>query len=108
MCVVHDVWIQLYQLISNLQAVVVSIDPRRVYVKDPNDVQLKTIRVSSQGEVLSFLLCFPLIYCYSIDLYAVLYIGAIYFCGKENVLKTAVGEFVPLSSLTKKPFLRAV
>ncbi|KAL2956508.1 hypothetical protein AAZX31_18G089900 [Glycine max] len=31
------------------QAVVVSIDPRRVYVKDPNDVQLKTIRVSSPG-----------------------------------------------------------
>ncbi|KAK7387102.1 hypothetical protein VNO78_27612 [Psophocarpus tetragonolobus] len=31
------------------QAVMVSIDPRRVYVKDPNDVQLKTIRVSSLG-----------------------------------------------------------
>ncbi|RDX94393.1 Imidazole glycerol phosphate synthase hisHF, chloroplastic [Mucuna pruriens] len=31
------------------QAVVVSIDPRRVYVKDPKDVQLKTIRVSSPG-----------------------------------------------------------
>ncbi|KAH1154052.1 hypothetical protein AAZX31_18G103200 [Glycine max] len=31
------------------QAVVVSIDPRRVYVKDPNDLQLKTIRVSSPG-----------------------------------------------------------
>eukprot|EP00256_Glycine_max_P067865 XP_025982460.1 imidazole glycerol phosphate synthase hisHF, chloroplastic [Glycine max] len=31
------------------QAVVVSIVPRRVYVKDPNDVQLKTIRVSSPG-----------------------------------------------------------
>ncbi|KAL5177978.1 Disease resistance protein RPM1 [Glycine soja] len=28
---------------------VVSIDPRRVYVKDPNDVQLKTIRVSNSG-----------------------------------------------------------
>lgn len=53
-CGAHDVWIQLYLLMSNLQAVVVSIDPRRVYVKDPNDVQLKTIRVSSQGEVLSF------------------------------------------------------
>ncbi|CAJ1964075.1 unnamed protein product [Sphenostylis stenocarpa] len=31
------------------QAVVVSIDPRRVYVKDPNDVKLKTIRVSNPG-----------------------------------------------------------
>ncbi|WVY92741.1 hypothetical protein V8G54_031829 [Vigna mungo] len=31
------------------QAVVVSIDPRRVYVKDPNDVQLKTVRVSNPG-----------------------------------------------------------
>ncbi|XP_027341438.1 imidazole glycerol phosphate synthase hisHF, chloroplastic isoform X2 [Abrus precatorius] len=31
------------------QAVVVSIDPRRVYVKDPNDVQFKTVRVSSLG-----------------------------------------------------------
>ncbi|XP_047157981.1 imidazole glycerol phosphate synthase hisHF, chloroplastic isoform X2 [Vigna umbellata] len=31
------------------QAVVVSIDPRRVYVKDPNDVQLKTVRVSNLG-----------------------------------------------------------
>lgn len=31
------------------QAVVVSIDPRRVYIKDPNDVQLKTVRVSSLG-----------------------------------------------------------
>ncbi|KAK7333477.1 hypothetical protein VNO80_30251 [Phaseolus coccineus] len=31
------------------QAVVVSIDPRRVYLKDPNDVQLKTVRVSNLG-----------------------------------------------------------
>ncbi|KAK7316780.1 hypothetical protein RJT34_00496 [Clitoria ternatea] len=31
------------------QAVVVSIDPRRVYVKNPQDVQFKTIRVSSLG-----------------------------------------------------------
>ncbi|KAK7305148.1 hypothetical protein VNO77_43048 [Canavalia gladiata] len=31
------------------QAVVVSIDPRRVYVKDTNDVQFKTTRVSSLG-----------------------------------------------------------
>ncbi|KAG2394678.1 Imidazole glycerol phosphate synthase [Vigna angularis] len=31
------------------QAVVVSIDPRRVYVKDPNDVLLKTVRVSNLG-----------------------------------------------------------
>ncbi|KAK8693312.1 hypothetical protein V6N13_070901 [Hibiscus sabdariffa] len=31
------------------QAVVVSIDPRRVYVKDPNDVQFKTIRVTKPG-----------------------------------------------------------
>jgi len=33
--------------------VVVSIDPRRVYVKDPNDVQLKTVRVSNPGEDLA-------------------------------------------------------
>ncbi|OIW02880.1 hypothetical protein TanjilG_29656 [Lupinus angustifolius] len=31
------------------QAVVVSIDPRRVYVKDPEDVQFKTVRVSTLG-----------------------------------------------------------
>ncbi|KAG4399879.1 hypothetical protein GLYMA_08G317551v4 [Glycine max] len=45
------VWNQLstFQLIFNLQAVVVSIDPRRVHVKDHNDVQLQTIRVSNSG-----------------------------------------------------------
>ncbi|KHG04613.1 hypothetical protein F383_29249 [Gossypium arboreum] len=31
------------------QAVVVSIDPRRVYVKSPNDVKLKTIQVTKPG-----------------------------------------------------------
>ncbi|KAL4190421.1 hypothetical protein AMTRI_Chr07g24730 [Amborella trichopoda] len=31
------------------QAVVVSIDPRRVYLKSPNDVEFKTIRVMSPG-----------------------------------------------------------
>ncbi|KAL5712303.1 Imidazole glycerol phosphate synthase hisHF [Ranunculus cassubicifolius] len=31
------------------QAVVVSIDPRRVYVKNPDDVEFKTIRVSNPG-----------------------------------------------------------
>ncbi|KAL8033534.1 hypothetical protein ABFX02_13G165600 [Erythranthe guttata] len=31
------------------QAVVVSIDPRRVYLKDPNDVELKSVRVSKPG-----------------------------------------------------------
>ncbi|OMO78158.1 Histidine biosynthesis, HisF [Corchorus capsularis] len=31
------------------QAVVVSIDPRRVYVKSPNDVQFKTVRVAKPG-----------------------------------------------------------
>ncbi|KAI4307985.1 hypothetical protein L6164_031106 [Bauhinia variegata] len=31
------------------QAVVVSIDPRRIYVKNPDDVEFKTTRVSSQG-----------------------------------------------------------
>ncbi|KAE9606363.1 hypothetical protein Lal_00013641 [Lupinus albus] len=31
------------------QAVVVSIDPRRVYVKDPQGVQFKTVRVSTLG-----------------------------------------------------------
>jgi hypothetical protein len=52
-----DIWIQLiiYQLIFNLQAVVVSIDPRRVYINNPNDVQFQTIKVSSPGEVFSFL-----------------------------------------------------
>jgi len=42
-----------FLLIFILQAVVVSIDPRRVYVKDPNDVQLKTVRVSNPGEDLA-------------------------------------------------------
>ena len=37
---------------------VVSIDPRRVYVKDPNDVQLKTIRVSNLGEDLAVFFSF--------------------------------------------------
>ncbi|KAL8469952.1 hypothetical protein ACS0TY_032713 [Phlomoides rotata] len=31
------------------QAVVVSIDPRRVYLKDPNDVEFKSVRVSKPG-----------------------------------------------------------
>ncbi|OMO89892.1 Histidine biosynthesis, HisF [Corchorus olitorius] len=31
------------------QAVVVSIDPRRVYVKSPNDVQFKTVRLTKPG-----------------------------------------------------------
>ncbi|GMI80280.1 HIS HF [Hibiscus trionum] len=31
------------------QAVVVSIDPRRVYLKSPNDVEFKTIRVTKPG-----------------------------------------------------------
>lgn len=31
------------------QAVVVSIDPRRVYINNPNDVQFQTIKVSSPG-----------------------------------------------------------
>ncbi|CAL5202213.1 unnamed protein product [Lathyrus oleraceus] len=31
------------------QAVVVSIDPRRVYINDSNDVQFQTIRISSPG-----------------------------------------------------------
>ncbi|XP_028803403.1 imidazole glycerol phosphate synthase hisHF, chloroplastic isoform X2 [Neltuma alba] len=31
------------------QAVVVSIDPRRVYIKNPNDVQFKAIKVSNLG-----------------------------------------------------------
>jgi len=41
----------IYQFIFNLQAVVVSIDPRRVYINNPNDVQFQTIKVSSPGEV---------------------------------------------------------
>ncbi|KAF4365226.1 hypothetical protein F8388_017792 [Cannabis sativa] len=32
-----------------LQAVVVSIDPRRVYINDPNDVEFKTVRVTNRG-----------------------------------------------------------
>jgi imidazole glycerol-phosphate synthase len=31
------------------QAVVVSIDPRRVYAKSPEDVPFKTVKVSSKG-----------------------------------------------------------
>ncbi|KAF4352998.1 hypothetical protein F8388_020339 [Cannabis sativa] len=31
------------------QAVVVSIDPRRVYINDPNDVEFKTVRVTNRG-----------------------------------------------------------
>uniref|UniRef100_A0A803PSE2 Transposase-associated domain-containing protein n=1 Tax=Cannabis sativa TaxID=3483 RepID=A0A803PSE2_CANSA len=31
-----------------LQAVVVSIDPRRVYINDPNDVEFKTVRVTNR------------------------------------------------------------
>lgn len=31
------------------QAVVVSIDPRRVYVKDPSDVEFKTVRLTNPG-----------------------------------------------------------
>lgn len=33
-----------------LQAVVVSIDPRRVYLKNPEDVGFKTIRVTNPGK----------------------------------------------------------
>lgn len=33
-----------------LQAVVVSIDPRRVYLKDPNDVKFEATRVSNPGK----------------------------------------------------------
>ncbi|KAI9071608.1 hypothetical protein K1719_046430 [Acacia pycnantha] len=35
--------------VYGIQAVVVSIDPRRVYIKNPNDVQFKTIKVSNLG-----------------------------------------------------------
>ncbi|XP_062077643.1 imidazole glycerol phosphate synthase hisHF, chloroplastic [Humulus lupulus] len=31
------------------QAVVVSIDPRRVYINDPNDVEFKTVKVTNTG-----------------------------------------------------------
>lgn len=37
--------------ISICQAVVVSIDPRRVYIRNPNDVKFKTIKVSSPGTI---------------------------------------------------------
>lgn len=33
-----------------LQAVVVSIDPRRVYLKSPDDVDFKTVRLSNPGK----------------------------------------------------------
>ncbi|GJN30932.1 hypothetical protein PR202_gb19279 [Eleusine coracana subsp. coracana] len=36
------------------QAVVVSIDPRRVYVKSPEDVPFKTVKVSSKGQGCGF------------------------------------------------------
>ena len=39
-----------FELNTALQAVVVSIDPRRVYVKDPKDVEFKTIRVTNPGK----------------------------------------------------------
>ena len=42
------------------QAVVVSVDPRRVYVKDPTEVEFKTIRVTKPGNsgVIFFFLLF--------------------------------------------------
>lgn len=40
----------LVYLIYMLQAVVVSIDPCRVYLKNPEDVGFKTIRVTNPGK----------------------------------------------------------
>lgn len=42
-----------------LQAVVVSIDPRRVYIKNQNDVEFKTIRVTNPGKEAQFQFCSP-------------------------------------------------
>jgi hypothetical protein len=39
-----------------LQAVVVSIDPRRVYLNDPSDVEFKSIRLTNPGKKNLFLL----------------------------------------------------
>ncbi|CAL4930184.1 unnamed protein product [Urochloa decumbens] len=39
------------------QAVVVSIDPRRVYVNSPEDVPFKTVKVSSKGEEYAWYQC---------------------------------------------------
>lgn len=36
-------------IVLGLQAVVVSIDPRRVYIKDPSDVKFKAIKLANQG-----------------------------------------------------------
>ena len=39
----------LIEFFSSSQAVVVSIDPRRVYVNHPDDVPYKVIRVTNPG-----------------------------------------------------------
>lgn len=44
----HCIRIQLIFLV--LQAVVVSIDPRRVFLKNPDDVDFKTVKVSNPGK----------------------------------------------------------
>lgn len=45
-----------------LQAVVVSIDPRRVYLKDPKDVEFKTVKVRNLGKAVNSLdSCFMLL-----------------------------------------------
>lgn len=75
--------LSIFLLIFNLQAVVVSIDPRRVYVKDPNDVQLKTVRVSNLGEDLAAFFSF-ILYCIALNYlnaYSKFYVGH-FFCGQ--------------------------
>ncbi|PON62703.1 Bifunctional enzyme Fae/Hps [Parasponia andersonii] len=50
------------------QAVVVSVDPRRVYVKHPNDVEFKTVRVTNlgpNGEEFAWYQCTVSILCFS-------------------------------------------
>lgn len=45
-----------------LQAVVVSIDPRRVYLKDPKDVEFKAVKVRNLGKAVNSLdSCFMLL-----------------------------------------------
>lgn len=51
---------------------VVSIDPRRVYLKDPNDVEFKSVRVSKPGKwasLLSLSLFRPLAFYFTTQIY---------------------------------------
>ncbi len=41
--------LQLVNYLFTFQAVVVSIDPRRVYLKNPDDVEFKAVRLTNPG-----------------------------------------------------------